>query len=367
MANVLPHAMRTSIITALCEGNSIRAVERMTGVAKSTILRLALAVGDGCERLHNKLVRGVRAPEIECDEQWSFVQKKAARVTEQDPSERGDAWTFVGFCRLSKLVISYHVGKRDQANTDAFMMDLRGRVMLVPQVTTDGFAGYASAVGAAFMGSVDYGQVIKQYGYNRSPDHKYEPARDAHFIKKTAIMGAPSFARMSTSHVERFNLTTRHMVGRTRRLCLAFSKTLRGHRAGIALGVMAYNFTRIHSTIRVTPAMEAGLTDHVWDISELVTEALACGEEAKPAPSALTLREGSGPMRELPNGRGFLRLVTPGGAPAPRAPAPPPVAPSPAPAAQAPEVTAEPSGQLDLLAWRPKPREPEQLNLFERE
>lgn len=187
MANVLPRTTRIAIVHALCEGNSIRAVERMTGVAKSTILRLVLAVGEGCERLHNKLVRDVRTEEIECDEQWSFVQKKASRVTEADPSERGDAWTFVGFCRRSKLVISWLVGKRDQAHTDRFTMDLRSRIILIPQVTTDGFGAYRKAVGAAFMGSVDYGQCIKQYGYNRSPDHRYEPVRDAHFIKKVAI------------------------------------------------------------------------------------------------------------------------------------------------------------------------------------
>lgn len=318
MANVLPRETRTSIIHALCEGNSIRAAERMSGVAKSTILRLALAVGEGCERLHNRIVRGVRAEEIEGDEQWSFVQKKAARVTENDPAEHGDAWTFVALDRRSKLVISYVVGKRDQASTDAFMMDLRSRVLVIPQLTTDGFAAYRSAVGASFFGAVDFGQVVKQYGYSRSPDHRYEPARDANFIKKTSVTGAPAFDRMSTSHVERFNLTTRHTVGRTRRLCLAFSKTLRGHKAAIALGIVAYNFTRIHGSLRVTPAMEAGLTDHVWEVAELVDAALAAEDVTKPEPHTLTPREGTGPVRALPNGRGFLRLVTGGDAPLPR-------------------------------------------------
>lgn len=351
MANVLPRETRTSIIHALCEGNSIRAVERMTGVAKSTILRLALAVGEGCERLHNRLVRGVRAEEIEADEQWSFVQKKASRVTEEDPAERGDAWTFVALDRRTKLVISFLVGKRDQATTDAFVMDLRARVLVIPQLTTDGFVSYRSAVGASFFSAVDFGQVVKQYGYSRSPDHRYEPARDAHFIKKTSVIGAPSLERMGTSHVERFNLTTRHTVGRTRRLCLAFSKTLRGHKAAIALGIAAYNFTRIHGALRVTPAMEAGLSDHVWEIGELVDAALAAENVAPPVPHTLTPREGTGPVRELPNGRGFLRLVT-GNAPAQARPVPP----TPAPSPQTP-TPATPSGTTAPRAWR-------QLDLF---
>ncbi len=348
MANVLPRETRTSIIHALCEGNSIRAVERMTGVAKSTILRLALAVGEGCERLHSKLVRGVVAPEIEVDEQWSFVQKKAARVTEDDPEERGDAWTFIGLCRRSRLVISYFVGKRDQASTDAFMMDLRSRVLVVPVLSSDGFAAYPAAVGATFMGSVDYGQVCKQYGYGRSPDHRYEPAREAHFIRKTPVFGAPDLRMLGTSKVERFNLTTRHTVGRTRRLCLAFSKTLRGHKAAIALGIAAYNLTRIHGSLRVTPAMEAGVSDHVWDIGELVDAALACEEAPKPTAQTLTPREGTGPVRALPNGKGFLRLARGGeDAPAPKAPEPSPAPPAPAVAAPA------------------APRVGEQLNLFD--
>jgi|SRR6185369_6531126 len=169
---------------------------------------------------------------------------------------------------------------------------------------------------------------------------------------------------MGTSGVERYNLTARHVNGRMRRLCLAFSKTLRGHRACTALGVAAYNLTRIHSTIRVTPAMEAGLTDHVWEFGELVDAALAAADMPRPSAQVLTPRDGTGPVRALPNGRGFLRLVPGGGSPAPQAPTPP--APTPAtpvaPAQAAP--AAEPSGQLELLSWRPKPRDPVQLSLF---
>jgi IS1 family transposase len=370
VANVLPKATRNSIIHLLCEGNSIRAVERITGVAKSTILRLALAVGEGCERLHNVLVRGIRAAYVECDEQWSFIVKKAKRCTEEDPAEWGDVWTYVGIDRDTKLCISYHCGKRDQAHTNAFMADLRVRLLVAPQLSTDGLINYVSAVGAEFGGAVDYGQCVKQYGYSRSPDHKYEPARDAQFIKKTTIIGAPAMGSIGTSIVERFNLSTRHTVGRTRRLCLAFSKTLAGHKAATALGFAAYNLVRIHSTIRCTPAMEAGLTDHVWEIGELVDAALAAPVADKPVKHDLTPREGTGPVRALPGGKGFLRLVT-SDAPAPKGPkpaAPPPVSPvapvAPAAPVEPAQAAAEPSGQLDLLSWRPKPREPQQLNLF---
>lgn len=351
MANVLPRTVRNTIIHALTEGNSVRAVERLTGVAKSTILRLAVAVGEGCERLHNVMVRGVRADDIECDEQWSFVQKKQSRVREDENQEHGDAWTFVGLDRDSKLCISYFVGKRDQASTDAFMSDLRARVIVAPQMSTDGFAAYARAVGQTFGGAVDYGQCVKQYGYNRSPDYRYEPARDANFVKKTTVIGAPEMDKIGTSRVERFNLSTRHTAGRTRRLCLAFSKTLRGHAAAIALTFAAYNLVRIHGSLRVTPAMQAGLTDHVWEIGELVDAALTAPVADKPVKHDLTPREGTGPVRALPEGRGFLRLVK-GDAPAPKGP-PPVVPPTPVAPVLVPAVEA--------------PREPVQLSLFDPE
>ena len=183
-------------------------------------------------------------------------------------------------------------------------------------------------------------------------------------------MGSPDMAKLSTSHVERLNLTMRHTVGRTRRLCLAFSKTLRGHHAAMALGVMAYNFTKIHSAIGMTPAMAAGLTDHPWTIGELLTAALEAVPVEDPEPVKLAFPPGYvSPVRELPNGRGFLRVVGAGsGGTAPQSPAsPPPVAVSSVAVVEAPiagSVAADPSGQLDLWAWRPKARPMGQLNLF---
>ncbi|MGK3990234.1 hypothetical protein WME99_44735 [Sorangium sp. So ce136] len=172
MANVLPMETRVRIAAALVEGTSVRAVERMTGVAKSTILRFAVDLGEGCARLHNRLVQGLCEPDIELDEQWSFIAKKDKRVTEEDPAEFGDVFTYTAFAKRSKLVISYAVGKRDQATTDAFLADLRARELVVPQITSDGLTLYVPAVEASFRGCVDYGMVVKQYGHNESPDHK---------------------------------------------------------------------------------------------------------------------------------------------------------------------------------------------------
>ncbi|WP_437821683.1 IS1 family transposase [Sorangium sp. So ce1078] len=372
---------RVRIASALVEGTSVRAVERMTGVTKSTILRFAVELGEGCARLHNRLVQGLCEPEIELDEQWSFIAKKDKRVTAEDPAEYGDVFTFTAFARRSKLVISFAVGKRDQATTDAFLADLRARVLVVPQITSDGLAVYVPAVEASFRGCADYAMVIKQYGYNKSPDHKYEPARDAHFIRKTAVFGAPDPKRMSTSGVERYHLTARHINGRKRRLArlaLSFSKRLRSHRAAVALSVAVYNLARVHASLRVSPAMAAGIVSELWSVEDLVRAALAEPAAAPPVPQALTLPAQTGPVRQLPGGKGWLRLVTGGSAPAaPVAPQPPPVTPAPAspqpePAAtgqaaapaQPPAAHREPTGQLDLFAWRPKPRTPVQLSLF---
>jgi hypothetical protein len=208
---------------------------------------------------------------------------------------------------------------------------------------------------------------VKHYrsGGQRGPDHRYEPPRDP-FVTKHTVLGSPTTELIRTPYVERYNLTQRHIVGRTRRLCLAFSKTLRGHRAAIALGIFAYNFVREHSALGngTTPAMAAGITDHPWTIAELVEAALAEEPSDPPVPIPLTMpasRDGFpvGAARPLPNGRGFLRVVG-GPAPAVRQPgpaAPPPVAPVPPPVAVvAPvEPAADPSGQLDLFAWTPRP------------
>ncbi|WP_437598966.1 IS1 family transposase [Sorangium sp. So ce590] len=344
MAHVLPTAKRVEVVAHLVEGAGIRPTSRLTGVSQPAILSLLLRVGEGCEQLHNRLVRDVDCRTIQVDEIWSYVRKKQSRVTDTDPAERGDAYTFVGMASASKLVISYRVGKRDEENTSAFIADLHARLVTVPQLYSDGWAPYVAAVGSSFAlaGSVDYAQVVKRYNRKarKDDDHRYEPPREP-FITKTPVFGVPDMNRASTSHIERQNLMIRMHIRRFTRLCNGFSKRLPHHKAAVALHMAFYNFCRPHEAHRVTPAMEAGLTDHVWSIEGLVTAALseAPTEPPKPKPKALKLPElpagaPTTPARALPNGRGFLRLV--GSAPAapvaptePEPPSKPPPAPKP--------------------------------------
>ena len=227
MSNVLPMETRVRIVAALSEGNAVRATARLEKVGKNTVLALGLRVGDGCWHLHNRLVRGLRSLVIQGDETWSFIAKKESRLTPNDPAEWGDAYTFIGLDAIMKLVISYHVGKRDTESANIFAKDMRSRLTVVPHLSTDGFPAYPATIAAHFGGAIDFGVAIKNYrtGAHRGPDHRYEPPRDPFIIKKT-ILGAPTDDLMiGTPHVERYNLTQRHTVGRTRRLCLAFSKT----------------------------------------------------------------------------------------------------------------------------------------------
>ncbi|WP_438043279.1 IS1 family transposase [Sorangium sp. So ce128] len=349
MAHVLPMAKRVEVVSHLVEGAGIRPTTRLTDVSKPAILSLLLRVGEGCERLHNRLVRDVDCVTVQVDEIWSYVHKKEARVQPGDSPEFGEAYTFVGMASASKLVIAYRVGKRDEENTTAFIKDLRARLVTIPQLYSDGWAPYVAAVGGAFAlaGSVDYAQVVKRYNRKarKDDDHRYEPPREP-FITKTPVFGVPDMKRASTSHVERQNLTIRMHIRRFTRLCNGFSKRLPHHKAAVALHMAFYNFCRPHEALRVTPAMEAGLTDHVWSVEELVTAALSEAPGEPPKPKALKLPDPpagapTSPARALPNGRGFLRLV--GSAPAaPVAPAP---APEPPPA--------------------PKPRRMKQLSLFD--
>ncbi|XXT83609.1 IS1 family transposase [Sorangium sp. So ce726] len=355
-------AKRVEVVSHLAEGAGIRPTSRLTGVSQPAILSLLLRMGEGCERLHNRLVRDVDCRTVQVDEIWSYVQKKEARVKPGDSPEVGEAYVFVGMASASKLVISYRVGKRDEVNTAAFIKDLRARLVTVPQLYSDGWAPYVAAVGSSFAGSVDYAQVVKNYRRKgrKDDDHRYEPPRDP-FITKTPVFGVPDMKRASTSHIERQNLTIRMHIRRFTRLCNGFSKRLPHHKAAVALHMAFYNFCRPHEAHRVTPAMEAGLTDHIWSIEELVEVALSEAPGEPPKPRVLKLPEPppgtpTAPARALPNGRGFLRLV--GSAPAAPTPKPPPVASAAAPAEPEPPPPSEPPPA-------PKPRRMVQLSLFE--
>ena len=185
---------RVRIVGALVEGNSIRAAARLTSVGKNAVMALALRVGEGCAHLHSKLVRGLSSYVVQCDETWSFIAKKEARCDpSKDPAEWGDVYSFLAIDSTAKIVISFHVGKRDQASTDTFVADLRARLRVVPHITTDGWRPYVSAVGESFSGCADFGQVVKNYrtGSSRGPDHRYEPPRDPFITKTPSLSRSP--------------------------------------------------------------------------------------------------------------------------------------------------------------------------------
>lgn len=365
---VLSRELRIRVIHALCEGNSVNATSRMTGAGKPTILRLLLRVGLGCERLHNRIVRGVQSALIQCDEAWSYIFKKESRVTPSDPAEYGDAYVFVALDANSRLIVSYLAGKRNAESTREFIEDLRRRVAVIPQISTDGFAPYVdSLLNGGFNGAVDYAQCVKNYrrGARRDDDHRYEPPRSP-FITKTVIAGAPDPKHIGTSLVENQNRTIRIHVRRMTRLADAFSKKLENHRAALALHFAFFNFVRIHETLKTAPAVAAGLLARPWTIGELLDAALDEPHAALPEPMPLAPREGMGTARELPGGRGWLRVVRTGDAPAPT---------QPAPAAKLTEAPpAKDERQGDLFTWAAsKPAEPPkpllpmgtQLNLFD--
>lgn len=361
MPNVLPDTKRLAVLAALVEGNSERAVSRMTDVNPRTIAKISMELGQGAVNLHNHMARELHCSLITVDEIWSYVGKKQNRVTPKDGPDVGEAYTFVALDSSSRFVIGWHVGKRNEESAKAFMNDVRARLVVMPAMTSDGFAPYVNAIGAAFGPGVDYAMTIKNYTRKgrRDDDHRYEPPRDP-FITKKSVFGAPNLDRASTAYVERNNGTMRHHIGRMRRLCLAFSKKLDNHCAAVALNYAWYNLGTVVKTLRVTPAMQLGITDHIWTIEEFHAALLTAGPCDPPAKQPLTMRVPEVTHRELPNGRGFLRVVDGGKA---KPVAPTPIAPTPVPIAVAAPVIDE-RGQLDLLSYRPKPRKPEQLSLF---
>lgn len=303
---------QASIVEHLVEGASVRGTARLCQVDKESVMAVLLRIGAGCERLHNRMIRDLMITRVECDEIWSYVHTKEKRVKATDPAEFGDAWTYVAMGSISKLIISYRVGKRDQENTDAFIADVRARLLTIAQLSTDGFKSYESAVGHSFGTAVDYGQVVKNYTSKGKDYDRYAPPAQQ-FIVKRKIAGAPDMAKVSTSLIERQNLTIRMCIRRFIRRGNGFSKKLTHHSAAVALHFAWYNFCRIHETLRVTPCMEAGITSHVWSVAELLETVLAEVHSPPPEPKPLRPRdEAPGPVRELPGARGWLRVI-PGG------------------------------------------------------
>jgi IS1 family transposase len=269
--NRLSIEKKVAVVSALCEGCSVRSTSRMTGVAKGTILSLLGDVGRACASYHSRVVRGVSARQIEVDEIWSFVGAKQKNVKPERAEKEicGDVWTFVAIEADTKLVISWLVGGRDAGFATEFLRDVQSRLTNRVQLTTDGHQMYLSAVPDSFGDDIDFGQVVKIYGNDPEDEKRYSPARCTG-IKKYAVIGDPDPELISTSYVERQNLTMRMNMRRFTRLTNAFSKKIENHMHAVALFYMHYNFVRIHQTLRVTPAMEAGITGRLWSVWDIV-------------------------------------------------------------------------------------------------
>ncbi|MGD0076132.1 MAG: transposase [Candidatus Binataceae bacterium] len=300
--NVLSLEKKTQIIGALTEGVSLRSVARLTDTNRETVGTLALTVGQACERLHDRMMVELNVNLLQLDEQWDFIGKKQKRVRQDDPKEMGDVWLYVALSATHKAVLSYVIGKRTPENTEALALDLRARILNRPQITSDGYAPYVGAITMAFdQSGVDFAVLTKKYVSDSNlPDaaHRYSPGHVSG-VEKAVIRGNPDPEHISTSYVERFNLSTRMASRRFTRLSNGYSKRLENHRAAVALWIAYYNFCRVHETLRCTPAMALGVTDHIWSIAELLTEALGTPEMPKPGPQTppTTIRPGYRPFR----------------------------------------------------------------------
>jgi len=267
--NKLNKAKRTQIISCLVEGNSLRATARMCDVAFNTVLKLLPEIGRACADYQDRTIRNLKSRRIQCDEIWSFCYAKEKNV----PAEKkgrfgyGNIWTWVAIDADTKLVPSFMVGNRDLQTARIFIDDLRARLANRVQLTTDGLRVYLDAVEGAFGADVDYAMLVKLYESTQE-ETRYSPA-ECTGCEHKAIMGKPDPKHISTSYVERQNLTMRMQMRRFTRLTNAFSKKVENHAYHVALHYMHYNFCRIHQTLRVTPAMEPGIADHVWSIGEI--------------------------------------------------------------------------------------------------
>jgi IS1 family transposase len=262
---------RARVLLALVDGNSLRATARLTGVARMTVEKLLRDLGAAAASYHDARVRNLRCQRIQCDEIWSFVYCKAANIpkAKQSVFGYGDVWTWVGLDADTKLAVSWLVGPRDASAAYAFMSDIASRLRHRVQLTTDGHVAYLGAVEDAFGGDIDYAVLQKFYGSDPVGEKRYSPAICLGAIAKT-ITGEPNPKHIATSYVERQNLTMRMHMRRFTRLTNGFSKKVEMHEHAVALHFLYYNFAKIHQTLRVTPAMEAGLADHVWSATEVI-------------------------------------------------------------------------------------------------
>jgi len=270
--NRLPIEKRAQIIGLLVEGMSMRAVSRIVGCSVNTVTKLLEEVGFACNMYQSEHLRNLKSRRVQCDEIWAFCYSKEKNVSRENKGVlgHGDVWTWTAIDAESKLIVSYLVGKRDADYASAFMQDVAGRLASRVQLTTDGHGPYLYAVEDAFGTDIDYAMLVKHYGAPASADaaRKYSPA-ELIAVEQRPINGKPDPAHISTSFVERQNLTMRMGMRRFTRLTNGFSKKVENLEHAVSLHFMHYNFARIHKTLRVTPAMEAGISDHVWTLEEI--------------------------------------------------------------------------------------------------
>lgn len=281
--NKLDHAKRVQILAMLCEGSSMRSISRIADVSINTVSKLLVEAGEACLAIHDEAVRDVKASRVQCDEIWSFcyAKDKNVKTAKDAPEGAGDVWTWTAIDADTKLIVSYFVGDRSGQSAIALMDDLRDRLSNRVQLTTDGHKAYLEAVEGAFGADVDYAQLVKLYGAvgGKAAEVRYSPAECTSIIKNR-IEGKPDLKHVSTSYVERQNLTMRMSMRRFTRLTNGFSKKLDNHIHALALYFVFYNFTRIHKTLRMSPAMAAGITDRLWSLDDVIAKI----DEMAPAP-----------------------------------------------------------------------------------
>jgi len=279
----LPLAKRVQILSMLCEGSSMRSISRVVDVSINTVSGLLVDAGKACAKHHDETVRNVRSKRIQVDEIWSFCYAKQKNVAtaKAAPEEAGDVWTWTALDADSKLIVSYLIGGRDAGYAYEFMQDVAGRLANRVQLTTDGYKPYLEAVDGAFGADIDYAMLIKLYGDTPGPKGRYSPAECTGAIK-TRIEGRPAGKHVSTSYSERQNLTMRMSMRRFTRLTNAFSKKAENHAHMVALYTTWYNLVRQHKTLRVAPAMAAGLSATLWSMEDVV--ALIDAQAAAPKP-----------------------------------------------------------------------------------
>lgn len=276
--NVLSREKQIEVVAALCDGLGIRAVSRITGVNRGTVGALALRLGRGCAELHDRIMVGLRVNRLELDELWSYVGKKQAQVHKNalGAAAVGDQYTYVALAASTRAIVSYRTGKRDSGSTHDFIQDLRERVIGMPEISTDGFLPYQNAIRSAFGNRVAHGVIVKTYSITnlavKEAARRYSPAQVV-AVARDVVSGVPS--HISTSYVERSNLTLRMSSKRFSRLSNGFSKKLEPHCAAVSLYVAHYNLCRVHESLRSTPAMALGVAERVWTIGDLLDAALA--------------------------------------------------------------------------------------------